>query len=114
MSPAATHKILVSRSRLGALRCVACVLLAGISLQKSTVYGADCVTPGMDVVGGVALKARPARASTSIGMLKRGEHLPFVAYVPGASNWYETRLMDGRPAFARAKSHQRPSIRRGA
>jgi len=78
-------------------RWIRALFFAAFCLSANSAFGADCVVRPASVSGTATLYAEPTSTSASVGTLSPGEGLPFVASLRG---WYETRLADGKPAFA--------------
>jgi len=82
------------------------VAMYRLALIGSTLFGLvvtqavaeDCITPS---AGAATLRASPTANSQPRGSLSPGDTLPLVASVP---HWYETRLQDGKVAFASKQS----------
>src|SRR6266849_3764391 len=84
-----------------ALSGYALAFLVGFFLPASLVFAEDCVVPAAGATNAVTLRAAPAAKSVQRGTLSPGQSLPLVASVP---SWYETRLADGKAAFAAKRS----------
>lgn len=61
----------------------------------------DCIQPTAGAANPVTLRSSPSSGAATRGTLSAGQKLLLVAVMPG---WYETRLPDGRPAFAAKRS----------
>ena len=83
------------------MRWISALFLAALGLLTGSALAADCVVRPASASRPATLYAEPTSQSERVGTLSPGDSLPFVASLRG---WYETRLADGKPAFAAKRS----------